>query len=232
MAWVRLRCPKTLLGVLLSVGLAAAAWFAPLPGLGLEGRKTLAVTLFTVVWWVFNVVPPAYATLLMLLGFILLGLAGPEAVFQMWSLPLMWLIIGSFLIAAAVTKSGLAERVAAFFIIRYAGSYRSLILLTYGLGFVLSLLIPHPFPRALLLMSLMRAILDKSGMNAADAASVGLSVFVATTATSTILLTGDSTLNIATVGFSGLSLGWLDWPKYMAAPGLLASLLMAVLHLA
>jgi di/tricarboxylate transporter len=143
----------------------------------------------------------------------------------------MWLIIASFLIAVAVTKSGLAERVATFFIIRYANSYRDLIILTYVLGFVLSFLIPHPFPRALLLMSLMRAIIQKSGMNQVDAASVGLSVFVATTATSTILLTGDSTLNIATVGFSGLSLGWLDWPKYMAVPGLLASLLMMTLHL-
>jgi len=94
----------------------------------------------------------------------------------------MWLIIGSFLIAAAVTKSGLAERLAYFFIIRYAGSYRSLIVLTYVLGFVLGFLIPHPFPRALLLMSLMRIILQKAGMNTADSASVGLSVFISTTA--------------------------------------------------
>lgn len=223
---------KTLLGVLLSIAVALAAWFAPLPGLSPAGQKALAVTLFTVVWWVFNIVPPAYSTLLMLMGYILLGLVTPEQVFHIWALPLMWLIIGSFLIAAAVTKSGLAERVATFFIIRYATSYRSLIILTYLLGFVLSFLIPHPFPRALLLMSLMRAIIQKSGMNQADAASVGLSVFVATTATSTILLTGDSTLNLATVGFSGLSLGWLDWPKYMAVPGILASLLMMTLHLA
>ncbi len=220
-----------LVGVLLSIVLSTVVWFVPLPGLSPAGKKTLAVTLFTVVWWIFNVIPPAYSTLMMLLGYILLGLAAPEAVFQIWTLPLMWLIIASFLIAAAVTKSGLAERVAIFFIIRYASSYRSLIVLTYVLGFVLSFLIPHPFPRALLLMSLMRVIIQKSGMNAVDAASVGLSVFVATTATSTILLTGDSTLNIATVGFSGLSLGWLDWPKYMAVPGILASLLMMSLHL-
>lgn len=81
-------------------------------------------------------------------------------------------------------------------------------------------------------MSLMRVIIQKSGMNAADASSVGFSVFVATTATSTILLTGDSTLNIATIGFSGLSLGWVDWLKYMAVPGILASLLMMGLFLA
>lgn len=229
---IRPRLSKTLAGILLSFVIAGIVWFVPLPNLSPAGHKALAVTLFTVVWWIFSIIPPAYVTLLMLLGYLLLGLASPEEVFRIWTLPLMWLIIGSFLIAAAVTKSGLAERVAIFFIARYANSYRSLIFLTYILGFILSFLIPHPFPRALLLMSLMRAIIQKSGMNKVDAASVGLSVFVATTATSTILLTGDSTLNIATVGFSGLSLGWLDWPKYMAVPGLAASLLMMLLHLA
>jgi anion transporter len=220
------------IGIGLSLLLAAAVWFLPLPGeLSPAGRKTLAVTLFTVVWWVFNVIPPAYATLLMLMGYLLLGLATPEVVFRIWTLPLMWLIVGSFLIAAAVTKAGLAQRVAYFFMLRYASSYRSLIVLTYVLGFVLSFLIPHPFPRALLLMSLMRAIIQKSGMNRADAASVGLSVFVASTATATILLTGDSTLNLAAVGFSGQAVGWLEWAKMMAVPGIVASLLMMVLHL-
>ncbi len=223
---------RKLIGVILSLLLAAVLWVLPLPGdLGLAGRKMLVVTLFTVIWWVFNVVPPAYSTLFMLLGYLLLGLAGPDVVFHIWTLPLMWLIVGAFLIAAAVTKSGLAQRVAYFFMIRYATSYRSLIILTYVLGFVLSFLIPHPFPRALLMMSLVRAIIQKAGMNKADAASLGLSVFVATTATSTILLTGDSTLNIATVGFSGLNVSWLDWVKYMAVPGIASSLLMMGLHL-
>jgi anion transporter len=227
-----LRWNRKAIGILLSLFLSIVLWTIPLSGdLSAAGRKTLIVTLFTVTWWVFNVIPPAYSTLLMLLGYILLDLASPEVVFRIWTLPLMWLIVGSFLIAAAVTKSGLAERVAYLFIIRYANSYRSLIILTYVLGFVLGFLIPHPFPRALLLMSLMRVIIQKAGMNAADSASVGLSVFVATTATSTILLTGDSTLNLATVGFSGSSLGWLGWAKYMAVPGIMASLLMLALHL-
>ncbi len=219
-------------GISLSLILAAVLWALPLPGdLSPAGRKTLIITLFTVVWWVFNVVPPAYAALMMLTGYLLFGLAAPEVVFRIWTLPLMWLIIGSFLIASAVTKTGLAQRVAYFFMLRYAASYRSLILLTYLLGFVLGFLIPHPFPRALLLMSLMRAIIQKAGMNQADAASVGLSVFISTTATATILLTGDSTLNLAAVGFSGQAVGWLEWARYMAVPGIIASLLMMALHL-
>ena len=102
-----------------------------------------------------------------------MGLAPPEVVFRIWTLPLMWLIIAAFLIAAAVTKSGLAQRVAYFFMIRYATSYRSLIVLTYVLGLVLSLLIPHPFPRVLLTMAVIRTIIQKAKMNQADAACAG-----------------------------------------------------------
>ncbi|MBK8049206.1 MAG: SLC13 family permease [Anaerolineales bacterium] len=223
---------RRFVGVLLSFAVAAAIWLMPLPGdLSTAGRQTLAVTVFTVIWWVFAVVPPAYATLLMLVSYIVLGLAPPEVVFRIWTTPLIWLIIAAFLIATAVTKSGLAHRVAYFFMIRYATSYRSLIALTYVLGFVLSLLIPHPFPRALILMAVVGVIIQKAGMNKADAASLGLSVFVATTVTSMILLTGDSTLNIATVGISGVSVGWLAWAWYMAVPGMIASLLMMGLHM-
>lgn len=220
------------LGIGLSVLVGAVLWLAPLPGqLSLPGRETLIVTLCTVVWWVFGVVPPAYATLLMLVSYIVLGLATPDLVFKIWTLPLMWLIIGAFLIAAAVTKSGLAQRVACFFMLRYATSYRSIVVLTYVLGLVLSLLIPHPFPRALLTMAVVGAIIRKAKLARTDAAALGLSVFVAVTATSTILLTGDSTLNIATVGFSGVQVGWLEWMKYMAVPGVIAALLMLGLYL-
>jgi len=223
---------RRVVGISLSLLLAALVWLLPLPGeLSADGRKALAVTLFTVVWWIFTVIPPAYATLLMLLGYLLLGVAGPADVFRIWTLPLMWLIVGSFLIAAAVTKVGLARRVACFFMIRFASSYRSLVVLTYLLGLVLSFLIPHPFPRALLIMSLIRAVIEKADMNRADAAAVGLSVFVSATVTSTMLLTGDSTLNLTAVGFSGQAVGWLEWARLMAVPGLIASLLMMGLQL-
>lgn len=222
---------RRLLGICVSLLLAATLWLMPLPGLSPDGRKALVITIFTVVWWAFNVVPPAYATLLMLVSYLVLGLAPPDIVFRIWTLPLMWLIIAAFLIAAAVTKSGLAQRVAYFFMIRYATSYRSLIVLTYVLGLVLSLLIPHPFPRVLLTMAVIKTIIAKAKMNPVDAASIGLSVFVAATVTSMVFLTGESTLNIATVGFSGVNVGWLGWLSYMAVPGLIASALMMGLHL-
>lgn len=223
---------KKIIGVALSVVIGALLWTAPLPGeLSPNGQKALAVTVVTVIWWIFNVTHPAYTTLLMFLGYILFGLATPEVVFRLATLPLLWLVICAFLIATAVTKSGLANRVAYFFMIRFASSYRSIVLLAYVLGFVLSFLIPHPFPRTLLIMALVAQIIKRSGANHRDAASLGLAVFVSATATSMILLTGDAMLNVAAVAFSGERVGWLQWAAYMLVPGVIASLLMMALHL-
>jgi anion transporter len=145
--------------------------------------------------------------------------------------PLMWLMIGAFLLARAVTKSGLADRVAFFFMIRFARSYMSIVVLAYVLGLVMSFLIPQPFPRTLLIMALVGQIIKRSKANKKDATSLGLAVFTSATATSMILLTGDALLNGAAAAFSGLDIGWLEWAYYMAVPGICASVLMLGLHL-
>lgn len=222
---------KKQIGIILSLIIGPAIWFIPLPGdLSVAGQQTLAVTVFTVIWWIFGVTHAAYTTLLMFLGYILLGLASPAVVLQLATTPLMWLMICAFLIATAVTKSGLANRVAYFFMIRYAHSYKSIVILAYVLGFVLSFLIPHPFPRTLLIMALVAQMIKRSGANEKDTATLGLAVFVSATPTSMILLTGDAMLNVAAVAFSGENVGWLQWAIYMAVPGIFASILMLFLH--
>lgn len=57
----------------------------------------------------------------------------------------MWLVIGAYLIASAVKESGLGERIAYAFMLKFVrdASRSSSI---FALTFVLSLLIPHPFP--------------------------------------------------------------------------------------
>ena len=67
----------------------------------------------------------------------------------------MYLIIGAYLIAGAVKSSGLGERIAYKFILRFVHSFKSVIISIFILTFFLSLLIPHPWPRAFLIMSVM-----------------------------------------------------------------------------
>jgi anion transporter len=223
---------KRNIGIILSLLVGGALWFMPQPaGLSPQGQQTLAVIVFTVIWWICGVTHSAYTTLLMFLGFILFGLAEPALVFRLTVLPLFWLMIAAFLLAAAVIKSGLAKRLAYFFMIRFANSYISIVVLAYVLGFVLSFMIPQPFPRTLLIMALVGQIIKKSGANPRDSASLGLAVFSSATATTTILYTADAMLNVAAVALAGVQAGWLEWFTYMAVPGIVASLLLLVLHL-
>jgi anion transporter len=212
--------------------LFAGVWLMPTPaGLPVAGQRALAVTMFAVLWWIFGVMAPAYTTLLLCFGYIALQLATPANVFALWTSPLMWLMIGAFLIATAVSKSGLATRVAYCCMTRYARSYTSLVTLVYVLGFVLSFLIPHAFPRTLLIMAVVTAVIDASDMEPADATALGFATFASATATSMILMTGDSLLNTASISFAGVPVSWLGWAGYMAVPGLLASVLMWGLQL-
>ena len=228
----------------LFLGILAAVviWVLPIAGLPADGQKALAITVFAVIWWVFGVAHPAYTTMLLFLGYILLigdvtaadgaVVSMTGQVFKLFTMSLGWLMVGAFLIATAVTKSGLAKRIAYFFMTRYAKSYKSIIVLAYVLGIVLSFIIPHPFPRVLLIMAVVSQIVKEAGANETDTASLGFAVFSSVTATSMILLLGDSVLNVAGVGFSGEQVGFLEWIKYMAVPGLIASLLMMLLTFA
>ena len=230
---------KKLVGIILGILAAVVIWVLPIAGLPADGQKALAITVFAVIWWVFGVAHPAYTTLLLFLGYILLIgdvqaadgslISMTGQVFKLFTMSLGWLMVGAFLIATAVTKSGLAKRIAYFFMTRYAKSYKSIIVLAYVLGIVLSFIIPHPFPRVLLIMAVVSQIIKEAGANETDTASLGFAVFSSVTATSMILLLGDSVLNVAGVGFSGEQVGFLEWIKYMAVPGLVASGLMMLL---
>lgn len=59
---------------------------------------------------------------------------------------MMYLIIGAYLIAVAVKESGLGERIAYKFIVKYVSSFKSIIVSIFALTFILALLIPHPWP--------------------------------------------------------------------------------------
>lgn len=223
---------KRQIGAIAGLLVAILIWVLPLAGLSPEGQKGLALSLMTVIWWATKVAHPGYVSLVMLLAYVVFGVAPAENVFSMWLSPLMYLVIGGYLMAAAVQAAGLGQRVAYQFLLQVVTSYRSVIIACYVLGFLLSLLIPHPWPRSFLIMGVMAVIIKSTNMPQRDAANIGLAVFASSAPISMILLTGDSTINVVAVEFSGQSLSWLGWLKYMSVPGIAASILTCALQLA
>ncbi|MBR5473805.1 MAG: SLC13 family permease [Lachnospiraceae bacterium] len=222
---------KKKVGFLLGLLLAIICWIVPIPGLEGVGKKCLALTLMTVVWWAMQVTQSGYVGGLYLALLLAFGVAEPAVVFKSWTGPTFMLIIGAYLIASAVRKSGLGERIAYAFLTRFVKSYHGLVVAVFVLSAVMSLLIPNPWPRAMLLLSVVSAILACADVHAEDAMKAKFSIFVASVPVSMIFLTGDSTLNPMAVANSGMACSFFDWFLYMGIPAIAASVLTCALFL-
>ena len=214
---------------ILGIFLAIIIWNIEITSLAGNGQKMLALSLMTVLFWASKVAHPGYTSGLFLSLLLIFKIAGPAEVFSLWSSSLIYIIIGAYLIAAAVQSSGLGERIAYNFILKFVDSYNSIIFSIFFLTFFLSLLIPHPWPRSFLIMSVMAVVIESAGLSKRDAGSVGLAVFAFSVPISMIFLTGDSTINILAVEMSGEYLNWIEWLYHMGVPAVLASVLTLIL---
>jgi di/tricarboxylate transporter len=152
-------------------------------------------------------------------------------VFELWTTPIIYLVISGFLIAEAVQSSGLGKRLALRIVGQYVRTYKGVIISCYLLGFALSFMIPHPWPRSFLLMSVMTHVVKSANLSERWSANIGLAIFAGSVPTSMILLTGDSSLNSMTIGFAGADISWLKWVLYMGVPGAFACVLTCLTQL-
>ena len=222
---------KPVIGMLLGIAVCLGIWCMPAQAtLPVAGQHCLALSLLAVVWWAFSVVQPGYTSLILLVGWVLTHTADPAVVFRLWTSPMMYLVIGGYLIAAAVESSGLGRRLAYSFAIRFISSYKSMIAACYILGFLLSIMIPHPWPRSFMIMAVMAIIIRSAKLEKKYAVQVGLTAFASSCPTSMILLTGDSTLNVVAMNFAGVEPSWIKWLLYMGVPGVVTSVLLFLIQ--
>lgn len=216
---------KAKIGFILGILVALLIANINIPGLGRSGQLCMAFSFMTVIFWGFQIAQPGYTSSLYLLLLAVFQVANPTLIFSTWTGPMMFLIVGAYLIAGAVKDSGLGERIAYKFIISFVTSFKSIIIAIFVLTFILSLLIPHPWPRAFLIMSVMAVVIKSANIPQEDAVKIGFTVFASSVPVSLIFLTGDATISPLAVQSSGVALGWLGWFKLMGPPSIIVSII-------
>lgn len=213
-----------LLGFFGGIALCAVFCRLPLEGLSQEGQLCLGLTLMTVVWWAAQIAQSGYVSGVYLMLLCLLKVAEPAVIFSGWTGSTIWLVAGAYLIAAAVRSSGLGERLSYVFILRFVRGWRSIIVSIFVLTLILSLLIPHPWPRAFLIMSVMMVIIRSAHIPKQDAAIIGFTVFAASVPVSLVFLIGDATINPLAASYAG-EVSFVRWLQVIGPPALLLSVL-------
>jgi sodium-dependent dicarboxylate transporter 2/3/5 len=98
-------------GLVLAPGLFLVAWFAPL-GLDPRAQRLAAVFAAVIVAWVTEVMPISVTALLIAPAMIVTGVTDSRTAFAPYADPLIFLFIGGFFIARAMTRHGLDRRLA------------------------------------------------------------------------------------------------------------------------
>jgi sodium-dependent dicarboxylate transporter 2/3/5 len=98
-------------GLVLTPGLFIAAWYAPF-GLDPRAQHLAAVFAAVIVAWVTEVMPISVTALLIAPAMIVTGVTDSKTAFAPYADPLIFLFIGGFFIARAMTRHGLDRRIA------------------------------------------------------------------------------------------------------------------------
>jgi sodium-dependent dicarboxylate transporter 2/3/5 len=98
-----------------------------------EAHRLAAVLALVIVFWVSEAIPLGVTALLGAALAVVLGVADAHTAFASFGHPIIFLFVGSFLIAGAMARHGLDRRIALFVLSRrWVGERRSRILLAFG----------------------------------------------------------------------------------------------------
>lgn len=114
--WTMLQQEPTYRWVGVGLGVAMCAGVVmtdPPAGLSVTGWRTLGVTMTMALWWLGGVLPIAVTALVPLVAFPLLGVATIKATAVPYAHPLLFLLIGGFVLGRAMEVVGLHERLVA-----------------------------------------------------------------------------------------------------------------------
>lgn len=200
-------------------------------GLAFNQGVVLAGVLMVVFWWASSIVHRSIASAVLLLIFLLFGDVPVQTVFNFPLSPLVLLIIGALLIGEGIARSNLAARIARQLLERWGYTPARLVVLAFILGIILIFFIPHPFPRVIILTTIYIQFLVNAGIPASKRKIILFSIYVASTSTVTIFLTGDILLNYAILEIGNISMTWFEWAYYMTVPSIFINVLMCLLFL-
>ena len=121
-------------GIVLGPALGLGVYLMPLEGLAAAAHNLLAVIAFVATWWITEPVPIPVSALLGPVLAALFGIVTPNQAFAPFANPLIFLFMGSFMLATAMMSHGLDKRFAyAILSMKWVGSSPTRILLALGL---------------------------------------------------------------------------------------------------
>jgi solute carrier family 13 (sodium-dependent dicarboxylate transporter), member 2/3/5 len=204
--------------VLVAVCAVLVAMPAP-AGLPEAGKRVMAVAVLAIGLWCTEALPAGVTSLVLILALVLTGAVnGFSEALVGFAEPVAYFLMGVLTIGLAVSRSGLAERVARFFLRRSRGSSRSLYLQLLAAFPLLTLILPSATTRTGILVHVYEQALEMAEVprRAPLARAVMMALNSINRLASTVLLTGGITPVVSAALIGGIY--WSQWLLLMSVP--------------
>ncbi|MBI5895131.1 MAG: anion permease, partial [Desulfobacterales bacterium] len=124
---------RNTLGLFLGPLLALAIYLIDMPSLDPKAHILAAILSWTVVWWICEPIPLPMSALFSSVLCVVFGVADAKTVFAPYADPIIYLFLGSFMLAEAMAIHGLDKRFAyAIMSMKWVGNSTGRILLAFG----------------------------------------------------------------------------------------------------
>jgi anion transporter len=217
----------------LSLSLPMLLWLLPL-NIPRGMQVYLAITLWAVITWMFELVDNAISGTLLPVFFILSGVAGAPEAFMGWTSAVPWVTLGGMIFGAVMVSTGLAKRLT-FKVLTYTGtSFRGVVLGILIISTIITPFMPSITGKVALMLPLIIGVCQVMGIKpkTREASAIMLALFSALWSSGMAYLTGsaDSVLLASLVKqYTGLSVTWGTWFYQMSFPALVWTVVSTLL---
>ena len=144
------------------------SWFIDIPALDQKAQYMLAVFVAALVLWISEAIPNYLTSMCLTAAVILLGIVPRNTAMATLGHPIIWLNITAFILASALVKTKLAERVALLFVVKFGRNAGSIFLSFIAVNLLLSAFINATAAKAALLMPLFMVVSAVYGASGDD----------------------------------------------------------------
>ncbi|UGV40309.1 DASS family sodium-coupled anion symporter [Methanococcoides orientis] len=130
--------------ILLSLIVLAAIYLLPAPdGLSIEGKNALGIFIAAIILWATSALPLSVTGLFVIALLPLLNVMSSKEAFSLFGNKAVFFILGAFILAAAMMKTGISKRIALLMLSRFDGTPRRLLCCIMLSSAMLSFIMPE-----------------------------------------------------------------------------------------
>ena len=223
-----------LLGTILSIIAGAAILLAPLPsGLTEDAQKVLAIAVFTILLWMFQVMNNAVIAVFMM-GLMVLAGVQPALALGGFSGPSFWILVCVLYYGCAMQKTGLAQRLSYYVLSLFPGTYAGILFAFFVIGLVLAMGIPSMTVRTAIMVPIAWALVKSLGLKPQSRGSA----LIMLTTVEMAVIPGTAVLYGSLFGpavdsvfkAKNFPLAWLEYAQVMTIPTLILCGLILLLN--